>query len=125
MQIDNMLFWEQFMLLKSNALIQALIIIAIIDILTGMGAGIRCKELDSSKGINGVIKHMSVVLMTIVAYPYMAIFGLNTYANWFVGFYIASYGISVLENATKMGIPVPDFIIEHLAKFKNKGVEKS
>ena len=119
MQIDNEILFYQFMLLASNALVQALIISSIVDILSGMMAGLRCKELDSTKGTNGIIKHMFVIILTLVAYPYMAVFGLNTYANWFVGFYIASYAISILENATKMGIPVPRFVVDYLAKFKH------
>ncbi|HCC34426.1 MAG TPA: hypothetical protein DEQ02_01840 [Ruminococcaceae bacterium] len=40
-------------------------------------------------------------------------------------FYIANEGISILENAAKLGVPVPDKIKSVLAQIKDKGGGKT
>ena len=120
MQIDNGLLLYQFGSLLSNLLIQLVILISILDILTGMSVGFKCKELDSTKGLNGVVKHMCVMVLILVTYPYMQLLNLQNYANIFVGFYIVSYLISILENLSRLGAPVPTFIKRHLLKVKNQ-----
>lgn len=119
MQIDNAMLMEQFILLKSNLLIQIVILGAIIDILLGMLTGLKCRELNSTKGLQGVFRHMGVITTILIVYPYMSLLHLNSYANWFVGFYIANYAISILENLTKLGAPVPSFLVKYLAKVKS------
>lgn len=37
--------------------------------------------------------------------------------------YIGTEGISITENASECGVPVPKFIVDHLEQLKNKGVK--
>ena len=40
-------------------------------------------------------------------------------------FYIANEGISIVENAAELGLPVPEKIKQVLAQIRKKGEEKS
>lgn len=120
MQIDNTLLLDSFISLANNIVIHAVVILAIIDIFTGMSAGLKCRELSSTKGLNGIIKHMCVLALILLVYPYMRILNLQMYANLFVCFYIISYAISILENLTELGAPVPSFLVRYLSKVKSQ-----
>ena len=119
MQVDNDLLFEQFAYLVHNLFIQLVVITALIDILTGMSVGFKCRELNSTRGLNGVLKHMCVIALILVVYPYMNLLNLQPYANAFVGFYIVSYTISILENLVKLGVPVPQVVKRYLFKVKD------
>jgi len=124
MQIDNGLLLYQFSSLVSNIMIQLVVLTSLVDILTGMSVGLKCRELSSTRGLNGVIKHMCVITLILLVYPYMRLLNLQVYANVFVGFYIVSYLISILENLAKLGAPVPTFVKKYLSMIRchlNKG----
>lgn len=118
MIIDNLKLLAEFRHLLNNAFIQILVLVVLFDILTGMVKGLKGKKGNSTKGLLGVIKHLLVVLLVIVAYPYMRIMGMSLAANAFVIFYIAVYGISVTENLGKLGLPLPEFVIDRLEKLR-------
>ena len=123
MIIDNLKLLSEFRHLLNNAFIQILVLIVLFDILTGMVNGLKGKKGNSTKGLLGVVKHLLVVLLVVVAYPYMRIMGMSLTANAFVIFYIAVYGISVTENLGQLGLPLPKFVIERLEKLRD-GADK-
>ena len=118
MIIDNLKLLAEFRHLLDNAFIQILVLIVLFDILTGMVNGLKGKKGNSTKGLLGVVKHLLVVLLVIVAYPYMRVMGMSLTANAFVIFYIAVYGISVTENLGQLGLPLPKFVIDRLEKLR-------
>lgn len=119
MIIDNLKLLSEFRHLLNNAFIQILVLIVLFDILTGMVNGLKGKKGNSTKGLLGVVKHLLVVLLVIVAYPYMRVMGMSLTANAFVIFYIAVYGISVTENIGQLGLPLPKFVIDRLEKLRD------
>ena len=119
MQIDTSILLEGYSSLITNLAIHGVVVAAVIDILTGMAAGYRCEEMTSSKGLNGVIKHMCIIGLILIVYPYMTILNLKPYANLFVGFYIITYIISIFENLSKMGVRFPKWVENHLSKVKH------
>lgn len=98
-----------------------LFIVVIIDIITGIIKSLFSSEttnLDSKIGFKGLMKHVIVILLVLTFYIYCSIFDLKSYSQIFITFYIANYGISIVENLGEMGIPVPEFIKSKLNKFK-------
>lgn len=90
------------------------------DIFTGLAKALIIKKNgDSTKGLLGLVKHLLVALLVVVAYPYLVVIGLQEIATTFVLFYIAMYGISVIENLGQLGIPIPTFIKDRFAKLKD------
>ncbi|HCQ8724803.1 TPA: phage holin family protein [Enterococcus faecalis] len=118
--IDNQALILEFKNMISNGFIQVFVWIVLGDILTGLCKGIFIKEGNSTKGLLGLVKHLLVVCLISVAYPYLKIMGLESIATGFVLFYIAVYGISIIENLGQLGVPFPSWVKEHLSKLKDE-----
>lgn len=86
-----------------------LIIFMVIDYLTGLTKGYVNKDLSSNIGLKGIARKCVIFAILIVAVMLDRL--LNT-GNWVFRslvcyFYIANEGISILENASELGAPVP------------------
>lgn len=118
MLIDNTLLLNEFRNLLSNAYIQIFVWIVLLDIITGIVKGLANKDGNSTKGLLGLIKHLLVVMLVLVAYPYLKILGFESIGVGFVLSYIAVYAISCTENWGQLGLPLPDFVKDRLSKLK-------
>ena len=92
----------------------------VIDYITGICAGVATKTLSSKTGAKGIMKKM--VILCIVALSQMAdvIAGTEILRNAAIGFYIANEGISIMENAARTGVKLPEKLIEMLEQLKKK-----
>ncbi|ALF02724.1 holin [Streptococcus phage A25] len=88
------------------------------DIFTGLVKGITNKKANSTKGLSGIIKHFLVVLLVYTVYPYLILLGAKAVAVAFVLFFIAAYGISIIENWGQLGLPMPSFVKMFFEKLK-------
>lgn len=94
------------------------VVILILEMLSGVLAAIKNKELDSTKFREGLLSKSGyfvqialVFLVSImISMPYLL------YADllWIA----CSEGVSVLENLSRMGVPIPDFVKNVLGKTK-------
>lgn len=119
MMIDNSELMMEFKNLLTNGYIHIFLWLVLADIFTGVCKGLFIKEANSTKGLLGIVKHMLVVCLVVMAYPYLKIMGLETIATGFVLFYIAVYGISITENLGQLGVPIPNWVKERLAKLQD------
>ncbi|EAG1699923.1 holin [Listeria monocytogenes] len=119
MLIDNLALLHQFQLLLNDLFVQVFMFSVLFDIATGMAKGIAGKQGNSTKGLLGIVKHMLITILVLIAYPYMKLLHLDTLAISFISFYILAYGISIMENWGQLGLPLPSFIKDHLEKLKN------
>lgn len=103
-------------------ILYALMILVSLDYLTGICVAVRKRELSSSIGTRGIAnKVMIFVLVSLsnVVDTYL----LNTGAaleTITILFYCTNEAISIIENAAKMGIPLPAKLVNYLKAFKNK-----
>lgn len=88
------------------------------DILTGIAKGFVNHKANSTKGLTGIIKHFLVVLMIYTIYPYLVLVGAKPIATAFVLFFVACYGISIVENWGQLGLPMPAFVRVFFDKLK-------
>ena len=117
--INNGMLLNEFRGLLTNGYIQLFLWVVVGDIVTGLCKGIFVKDANSTKGLLGIVKHMLVVCLVIIAYPYLKIMNLETFATAFVFFYIAVYGISITENLGQLGVPIPNWVKERLSKLQD------
>ncbi len=82
--IDNQALIAEFKNLISNGFIQVFVWIVLGDIATGICKGIYREEGNSTKGLPGLIKHLLVVCLVIVTYPYLKIMGFSSIADGFI-----------------------------------------
>lgn len=108
-----------FRAMLDNPIIHVFMLAVVFDIMTGLAKAVGKKAANSTKGLSGLIKHLLVIVLVVVAFPYMEILGFSAYAKAIVLFYIATYGISILENLSQLGVPIPEFIKQRLDKIKD------
>ena len=102
-----------------DMLISALLTFVVIDYITGiLAAWINC-ELSSHVGFNGIIKKICIFLAVAVAECITHVTGVNGLRDIAVSFYIANEGLSILENLGRIGVPLPEKLIEVLKQLKN------
>ena len=105
-----------------DGLLYALITFMVLDYITGCLVAIAQKELSSKIGFKGICK--KVIILALVAVGHIldvhVLGGGAVCRSAVIGFYIANEGISILENAGELGIPLPKKLIAVLKQLKNK-----
>lgn len=105
-----------------DKIIQCLVVFMVIDYVTGIISAYYTKELSSKVGFIGIAKKVVIILIITVAVMFDKAVG-NTdmvFRTATCFFYIANEALSILENATKLGLPLPKKITEALIQLKNK-----
>ena len=109
--------------LIDNKLIFLLFIAIMLDIGTGLLKSLVQKSTQgkphSTKGIVGVLKHMTVFFSIVVIYPYFDIQGLSVYVDSFVLAVISTYAISIAENWGQAKLPGYQYLSKYLAKLQD------
>lgn len=96
-------------------LINALGILMLVDILTGISKAVVNKNLWSRKTLFGVMRKVVVFVIIIASNTIDVLIGMNgLLVHAVVLFYITNELISILENAAQLGIPLPPKLIEVL-----------
>ena len=99
--------------------IYVLLLFMVIDYLTGIMRAIKDKELSSAIGINGIFKKMMILFIIAVAVGIDNITGTEGAIRMLaILFYSGMEGISILENAARLGVPVPEKLKDVLLQLK-------
>ena len=102
--------------------IQSLLIVMVIDYLTGIATAIYNKELSSKIGFKGILKKFSylcVVALSVVIDNLTGQSGLIR--TLVIYFFVANDGLSIIENMAEMNIKLPQKLIDSLEQIKKKG----
>lgn len=86
----------------------ALISVIILDILSGKAKAMKHKVIDSTIGLNGILKHSVVLLMLIILGVFSRIAGFEQISLTIALFYILEYITSIMENLDALGVPLPE-----------------
>lgn len=102
--------------------IQSLIIVIIIDYLTGVASAIYNKKLSSKVGFNGIIKKFCYLLIVGFSVVIDKLTGQSgIIRNLVIYFFVANDGLSIIENMAEMNIRLPKKLIDALEQIKKKG----
>lgn len=119
-----------------NELVIILVILMILDYATGVIAAYFKKELSSWRGLRGILKKFSFMLLVTLgflldfvisylmqekagtAFSTGGIFGIAT-TLWLIG----TEGMSIIENLGVIGVPIPKFLKPAFSKLKNQAEE--
>lgn len=102
--------------------IQSLLIVMVVDYLTGIASAIYNKELSSKIGFKGIIKkfcYLLVVALSVVIDNLTAQSGLIR--TLVIYFFVANDGLSIIENMAEMDVKLPQKLIDALEQIKKKG----
>lgn len=109
-----------------NNQMEVLLIFMVVDYLTGLSAAFIQNNvyLDSRKGFKGIVKKIVILCLVVLAHQIDILIGQNTLTrNVVLFFFIGNEGLSILENASNCGLPVPQKLKNTLTQFteaKNK-----
>lgn len=101
---------------RMDTLFKTFLILIIIDYISGICKAIYNKKLNSEIGAKGIIKKIGYLLIIIVAELIGNLYNNIDIRNILLYMFIANEVVSILENISKVGVIVPDFIKERLTK---------
>lgn len=105
---------------------KSLLIVIVIDYITGVMSAIYNKELNSNIGLKGILKKFSYLIIVSLSVILDRIVGdTGAIRTLIIYFFVANDGISIVENIGKMGVPLPKKLTEVLEQLRNKGDGKS
>lgn len=95
--------------------VQLLLVLMLADIATGFAAGYITRSLSSDISLRGIVKKGVMLIVVGVAAAVEANVGVPLGAS-VAGFLAMSEGLSLVENVTRCGVPVPQALRAALAK---------
>ena len=102
--------------------LQSLLIVIVIDYLTGIASAIYNKELSSKMGFKGIIKKFSYLLVVALSVVIDNLLGQSgLIRSLVIYFFVANDGLSIVENMVEMNIKLPKKLIDALEQIKKKG----
>ena len=105
---------------NSSGLLLALLLLVLLDYITGICVAIQTKQLSSQIGAKGITKKVAMFVViafchVLDAYLLHAEAALETVSTIF---YLSNEGISILENVGKLGVPLPQKVQTLLSYLK-------
>jgi toxin secretion/phage lysis holin len=109
-----------------DGFIYALVAFAAVDYITGVLRAVGEKKLSSRIGARGIAKKAVIFLVVGAACLTDAelLGGGGALRTAVIFFYISNEGISLLENAVTVGLPVPEKLRDALAQLRGKTDER-
>ena len=107
---------------QNQNILRALIVLVVLDYITGVWLAIHDKKVSSAIGSKGIFKKVMIfVLISLsnIADTYFLQAG-NALEPVTILFYCANEAISIVENAAKMGLPIPQKLKNFFFSIKEK-----
>ena len=102
--------------------LMVLVCFMVLDYLTGLIKAYITKKLSSNVGLHGIARKSVILIVLIMSVMLDRILNSGTWVfrTLVCYFYIANEGLSILENCSVIGLPVPSKLQEALDQLKNK-----
>lgn len=115
-----------FMYGEVTGLFWALIAFMALDYITGVVVAIIEKRLSSEVGFRGLAKKFLILVFVAVGHiaDTYILGGTPAAMSAVMLFYIANEGISIIENAAALGLPVPKKLKDIMAQLKKESEEE-
>lgn len=115
--------WLGWFLGSYDGFIYALVALVTIDYITGVMRAFVEKQLSSEIGVRGIVK--KVLIFTLVGIGHtidsQVLGGGNAIRTAVIFFYLSNEGLSILENAVVIGLPIPDKLKVVLEQLRSEG----
>lgn len=120
--------WLGYFLGGCDGLLLALVLFAVADYITGVMCAVADKKLSSEVGFKGICRKVIIFMLVGVAH----VIDVNVIATGSVlrtaviFFYLSNEGVSLLENAAHLGLPIPEklkIVLEQLHDRSEKSDE--
>jgi len=114
--------WLGYFLGGCDGLLIALAVFATVDYITGVLCAIADKKLSSTVGFKGICRKVLIFLLVGIANILdVQVIGTGSVLRTAViFFYLSNEGVSLLENAAHLGLPVPEKMKDILAQLHDR-----
>ena len=114
--------WLGYFLGGCDGLLVALVVFVTVDYLTGVMCAIEDKTLSSEVGFKGICRKVIIFMLVGIAH----VLDVNVIATGSVlrtaviFFYLSNEGVSLLENAAHLGLPIPEKLKDVLEQLHDR-----
>ena len=114
--------WIGWFLGGVDGMLIALIVLMVLDYISGVMCAIEDKKLPSAVGFKGIAKKVLILMLVGVAniLDTNVVGGGAVLRGAVICFYLSNEGLSLLENVAYLGLPIPDKLREILAQLHNR-----
>ena len=118
--------WLGYFLVGCDGLVIALVVFAAADYLTGVMCAVYERKLSSEVSFRGICRKVLIFVMVGIAniLDVQVIGNGSILRTAIIFFYISNEGISLLENAGRLGLPIPEklkMVLKQLHDKSEKG----
>ena len=102
--------WLGYFLGGCDGLLYALLVFVILDYLTGPMCAIVDKKLSSEIGFRGIFKKVMIFVMVGIGQvlDVQCLGSVGILRTAVIFFYLSNEGVSLVENAAHLGLPIPE-----------------
>jgi toxin secretion/phage lysis holin len=114
--------WLGYFMGGMDGLLIALLVFMTLDYATGIMCAIADKKLSSAVGFRGIFKKVLILMLVGVAniVDVHVVGAGSALRGAVVFFYLSNEGLSLVENAAHIGLPVPDKLKDILIQLHNR-----
>ena len=114
--------WLGYFLGGMDGMLIALIVFMVLDYITGIMCAVVDKKLSSAIGFKGIFKKVLILILVGVAtlLDKNVVGSGSTLRTAIIAFYLSNEGVSILENASHLGLPVPQKLKDILAQLHKR-----
>ena len=118
--------WLGWFLGSYDGLLYALLVFVIVDYITGVICAISDHSLSSETGFKGICRKVLIFILVGVANIMdVQVIGTGSVLRTaIIFFYISNEGVSLLENAGHLGLPIPEKLKAVLEQLHDRAEEK-
>lgn len=117
--------WLGYFLGGCDGLLIALVVFTVVDYITGLMCAISDRKLSSEVGFRGICRKVLIFFLVGVANILdMEVIGTGSVLRTaIIFFYLSNEGVSLLENAAHLGLPIPQKLKNVLAQLHDRAEE--
>lgn len=114
--------WLGYFLGGCDGLLIALVVFTAVDYITGVMCAVADRKLSSEVGFKGICRKVLIFLLVGIANILdVQVIGIGSVLRTAViFFYISNEGVSLLENAAHLGLPIPEKMKEVLEQLHDR-----
>ena len=117
--------WLGWFLGGCDGLLYALVVFAVTDYITGVMCAVADKSLSSAVGFKGIYRKVLIFILVGIGHIldlYVVKTG-SVIRTAVIFFYLSNEGVSMLENAAHLGLPIPEKLREVLEQLHDRETE--
>ena len=114
--------WLGYFLGGCDGLLVALVVFVTVDYLTGVMCAIEDKTLSSEVGFKGICRKVIIFMLVVIGHILdTQVIGTGSVLRTaIIFFYLSNEGVSLLENAAHLGLPIPEKLKDVLEQLHDR-----